>query len=308
MKYILIMIIILVVILYFAGNYFYNLAINPKSSKNVVFNDDFKKKNISNNREVIKKWIYEESKYEDIYINSFDGLRLHGFKILNENENNKWAIVVHGYCSNIIKVGSIAKKYIDMGYNVIMPELRSHGDSEGDYIGMGWHDRLDIIKWINLIIDENHEAKIVLHGSSMGAATVMMTSGEDLPQNIKAIVADCGYTSAIDQFSYQLKALFKLPPFPILNVANLITRIKAGYSLRDASSVNQLKKCVTPILFIHGDKDEFVPYSMMDELYNSACCEKEMLTISGAGHEHSRDINPELYWNTVNHFLNKYMN
>lgn len=311
MKYItigvIILIIIILVIIYFLGNYFYNLAINPKSSKKIVFNEDFKKKNASKDKDIIKKWIYEESNYEDVYINSFDNLKLHGLKILCKNKSNKWAIVVHGYSSNVIKVGSIAKKYYEMGYNVLMPELRGHGNSEGNYIGMGWHDRLDIIKWINLILKNNSNESIVLHGSSMGAATVMMVSGEILPPNVKAIIADCGYTSAMDQFSYQLNKLFKLKSFPILNMASLITRLKSGYSLKEASSINQLKKCITPILFIHGDKDEFVPYYMMDELYNTVNCSKEKLTISGAAHQHSKDVNPQLYWSTVENFLNKYI-
>ena len=107
---------------------------------------------------------------------------------------------------------------------------------------MGWDDRLDIIDWINTILEYNPNAEIVLHGVSMGAATVSMVSGEDLPSNVKAIVADCGYTSVWDEFAYQLDDLFSLPEFPILNVSSLVAKVRAGYFLGEASTLKQVAK------------------------------------------------------------------
>ena len=141
----------------------------------------------------------------------------------------------------------------------------------------------------------------------MGSATVLMVSGEKLPSNVKAIVADCGYTSVYDEFSYQLKQLFNLPAFPIMNFSDVVTHIRAGYCLNDASAINQVKKSTTPILYIHGDKDDFVPYYMMDELYNATNSEKEKLTIEGGEHANSDLVNSKLYWSTVNSFLEKYI-
>ena len=195
-----------------------------------------------------------------------------------------------------------------MGYNILIPDLRSHGLSEGNYIGMGWDDRLDIIKWINTILNDDPDAEIVLHGVSMGASTVLMVSGEEIPSNVKAIIADCGYTSVWDEFSYQLDNLFSLPPFPIMNVSSLVAKIKAGYFLGDASAIKQVKNSKTPILFIHGDEDDFVPYYMMDELYDATNSEKEKLTIKNAGHAKASEIDPETYWTTVSNFINKYIN
>mgnify|MGYP004527366713 FL=1 len=287
------------------GNYFYNLALNPFTSKDMIFGDDDDDTSLEVEADV--NWLIKDSNYIDTYITSSDNLKLHAYEVKNENKTDKWAIVVHGYTSEGKLLSSKAKHLYNMGYNVLVPDLRSHGTSEGNYIGMGWHDRLDIIDWINYIVKNNPNSEIALHGTSMGSATVLMVSGEKLPSNVKAIVADCGYTSVYDEFSYQLKQLFNLPAFPIMNFSDVITHIRAGYCLNDASAINQVKKSTTPILYIHGDKDDFVPYYMMDELYNATNSEKEKLTIEGGEHANSDLVNPKLYWSTVNSFLEKYI-
>lgn len=291
----------------YVGNYFYDLAINPNSSKDAIFgdgDDEMERLKVQEDED----WLIKASNYTDKYITSYDDLKLHAYEIINENPTDKWAIVVHGYTSEGKLVSAKAKHLYDMGYNVLVPDLRGHGTSEGDYIGMGWHDRLDVVNWIDTTIKENPNAKIVLHGTSMGAATVLMVSGEELPSNVKAIIADCGYTSAWDEFTYQLDALFGLKPFPVMQLSNIVTKIKSRYSLKDASALEQVKNSKTPILFIHGDEDDFVPYSMMEELYDATSSEKEMITIEGAGHDDSYLVNPTLYWNTITEFLNKYIN
>ena len=300
--------VILILGLGFVGNYFYNLALNPDTPKDIVFGTPEEAEATSG--QVLDsdiQWLLTESNYSDETITSFDNLNLHAYKVLNQNTSNKWVIAVHGYTSEGINMSSYAKNYYDMGYNVLIPDLRSHGSSEGNYIGMGWDDRLDIIDWINTILEDNPNAEIVLHGVSMGAATVSMVSGENLPSNVKAIVADCGYTSVWDEFAYQLDDLFSLPEFPILNVSSLVSKVRAGYFLGEASALKQVAKSKTPILFIHGDEDDFVPYYMMEELYNATSSEKEMLTIKNAGHAKSSEVDPETYWTTVNEFTNKYI-
>ena len=287
------------------GNYFYNLALNPFTSKDMIFGDDDDDTSLEVEADV--NWLIKDSNYIDTYITSSDNLKLHAYEVKNENKTDKWAIVVHGYTSEGKLLSSKAKHLYNMGYNVLVPDLRSHGTSEGNYIGMGWHDRLDIIDWINYIVKNNPNSEIALHGTSMGSATVLMVSGEKLPSNVKAIVADCGYTSVYDEFSYQLKQLFNLPAYHIMNFSDVVTHIRAGYCLNDASAINQVKKSTTPILYIHGDKDDFVPYYMMDELYNATNSEKEKLTIEGGEHANSDLVNPKLYWSTVNSFLEKYI-
>ena len=134
-----------------------------------------------------------------------------------------------------------------------------------------------------------------------------MTSGENLPSNVKAIVADCAYTSAWDEFSYQLETYLKVPSSYRLNVTNMVTKLKAGYSLKEASALECVKKATVPILYIHGDKDKFVPYSMMDKLYDATNSPKEKLTIEGGEHANSDLVSPFLYWLTVEDFLNQYV-
>ena len=282
------------------GVLFYNLALNANYSKDIIY-AEYNDENLND----AQKWLEEKSNYSDKYIESYDKLQLHSY-VVTQN-SNKWAIVVHGYGGSGKLMSDKSKYFYDMGYNVLIPDLRGHGKSEGDYIGMGWKDRLDIISWINFIIKENPNAEIVLHGTSMGAATVLMTSGENLPSNVKAIVADCAYTSAWDEFSYQLETYLKVPSYYILNVTNMVTKLKAGYSLKEASALECVKKATVPILFIHGDKDKFVPYSMMDKLYDATISPKEKLTIEGGEHANSDLVSPFLYWLTVEDFLNQYV-
>ena len=172
---------------------------------------------------------------------------------------------------------------------------------------MGWDDRNDIINLIDYILAEESDAEIVLFGVSMGAATVMMVSGEKLPSNVKAIIEDCGYTSAWEQFAYQLKTLFNLPEFPMMNIADIICKIRNGYFISDASAIKQVKKSVIPTLFIHGNCDSFVPFEMQEKLYDACKAEKEKVVIEGATHAQAAFVNPELYWLSIVNFLDKYV-
>lgn len=304
------MIIVLIVLIciflvagFITGNFLFNLALNPKTSKSVIFNaetDEMKAQMKIEN----EKWLKENA--DDIYIKN-KKLTLYSAGIKNKKESKIWVIAVHGYTDSGYFMVPAAKKFLEYGYNVLIPDLQAHGKSEGKYIGMGWKDRLDIMAWIDYLIATYGNIKIILYGISMGAATVMMTSGEKLPSNVRIVIEDCGYTSAWDEFSYELKYLFHMPTFPALYNANFITRIKAGYSFKKASSIKQVKKSVTPTLFIHGDKDKFVPFEMLDKLYDVANCKKEKLVIKDAGHAEAQMIDPEKYWHTVRKFIKKYI-
>lgn len=236
-----------------------------------------------------------------------DGLQLHAFFIDNPNPNGRYAVLCHGYGSNGYSVMNFIRHYYDLGYHILVPEARSHGQSEGQYVGMGWPERKDIVRWIDKLTARDDDAPIMLHGISMGGATVMMVSGEKLPANVKCIVEDCGYTSVWDEFSWQMDRIFHLPDFPLLHTANLIAQMRAGYSFSEASALEQVKKSVTPTLFIHGSEDTFVPFAMLDKVYEAAACEKEKLVVEGATHGASSFNYPETYWPAVDAFVEKHM-
>lgn len=304
---ILIIILIVLVIGYFAiGNYFYNIALNPKTSKTFVLGEDEEETEEEiNKKEAQSAWLKEKS--EEVYITSKNNgnLKLHGYEIQNEEKSDIWTIVIHGYMGEAKSMIKYAQEFYKRGHNVLVIDLRGHGKSEGEYIAMGWQDRLDVIDWINYIISKNSQSEIILYGISMGAATVMMTTGEELPDNVKAAIEDCGYSSIWDEFEIQLKVLFGLPDFPVLNAASAVCKIRAGYNLKEGSSIEQLKKSNTPTLFIHGSEDKFVPFEMLDEVYQAANCQKQKLVVEGAAHAQSASVNPELYWNTIDEFLQK---
>lgn len=227
----------------------------------------------------------------------------------NNPESTQWVIGVHGYRSNGERdMAYMTKKLNECGYNVLIPDLRAHGKSGGNVIGMGWLDRLDVELWVEWLIETHPDCAIVLFGGSMGAATVMMASGDSLPPQVKGIVSDCGYTSVRAQFEEMLTGAIKLPSFPIMTFANLFAKAKVGYSLNEASSVKQLEKNTLPVLFIHGTEDKFVPYAMME--VNKAATQGyvETLTIPKAPHLSSWIYDETLYLETLTRFLNHTFN
>ena len=260
---------------------------------------------IDQNRETVaaqtEQWL-AQSALEPVSVTSDDGLRLAG-EMVRVDGSHKWLLGVHGYTSSRQSFRDIAGFYAARGFNVLLPDMRAHGESEGKYIGMGWLDRKDVLKWIDLIVETDPEAQIVLHGVSMGGATVMMTAGETLPENVKGIVEDCGYTSVWDIFSDELKYLFGLPTFPLLNTAGFVSELTAGYGFAEASSLRQLERAQVPILFIHGSEDNFVHTDMVYELYDACPTQKEMLVVDGAGHGEAYLMDPDLYFDTVFGFI-----
>ena len=315
-----VILLLLVAALAFAGNFLFNFALNPNAS--FTMNDllqggdvegigDGPVIELTPAREAWHKYSAEAydwfaSEGQSAALQRPDGSVLRASRF--PQEGHKYAILFHGYTGAAWQMASYGKVYYDMGWSILTPDALAHGSSDGDYIGMGWLERPDVIGWIDSIISEDPEAEIVLHGVSMGGATVMMAAGEELPDNVKCIVEDCGYSSVWDEFRLQLKNVFHLPAFPLLNAASLACRIRAGYGFKEASAVKQLQKAAVPILFIHGDADAFVPFSMLDVVYEACTsAEKEKLVIHDAAHGAAADTDPALYWDTVTAFVGKYV-
>lgn len=250
---------------------------------------------------------YRKTPCEEIYLFNKDGVCLYADYYENENPSDIYAISCHGFTGMPSQNSIFTKHFYEMGYNVILPYLRAHGKSEHKYGSMGWLDRLDVIDWIYYIIDKNPCAKIILHGASMGAATVMNVTGEKLPANVICCIEDCGFTSLWDQYSVQISEMTKIPAEIILNVVNTVAKRKLNFDFKDNSPLEQVKKSSTPTLFIHGDKDSVVPFWMLHPLYQNAECEKEKLIVPGATHAASGYLYPEIYWDAIKKFINKYL-
>lgn len=250
------------------------------------------------------EWLQTAS-YEKRNAVTTDGYHLTAMTFSPEEESHKWVLLLHGYTGWKEELYPIAYQYVQQGYHVLVPDMRCSGESEGDFIGMGWTDRLDNMLWLNQILEQDTNAQIVIHGQSMGAACALMMSGETLPSQVSAIVSDCAYTDAYSMFAKQMKDWFGLPSFPLLDSMNLMLQLRGGYDLKEASALDAVKKTKLPVLIIHGDLDDMVPVDMAYELYDAAGGKKELLIIPGAGHAQAVDKNPELYYDTVFEFLQK---
>ncbi len=235
-----------------------------------------------------------------------DGLSLFGRILPAPRQTRKWVILLHGFSGSGLKMGSYAHHFHQAGFNVLLPDMRGCGNTGGKYMGLGWLDAQDMPLWIDQILQITPDAKIVISGGSMGGACTMMCTGYPL-KNVVAAVEDCGYSSVWDEYAYQLKKVFGLPVFPFMYVVDALTKKRAGFSFREASSIDQLKQSRIPTLFIHGTEDEFVPYYMLEENYEAAACEKQKLAVIGAGHGLASEVNPQLYWSTVDSFIARYM-
>ncbi len=296
--------------LLFAGNYFVEYALGRKP---IELDDPLAPSHTASSVEedneavaaqLVADWL-EEIEEEEINLTSYDGLNLYGIQYNQAESSDLWVIAVHGYTSHYTSMQDIAQRYYERGYNAITPNNRAHGYSDGDYITLGGADSQDILTWIDYILTLNPDAQIVLHGVSMGAATVMLAAGdENLPDNVIAVVEDCGYTSAYQMMCDQLEYRFGIPSFPIVDYSRLVSMVKAGYDFADVNPIEAVAKATVPMLFIHGDEDTYVPYYMLDELYEAYDgSHKCILTIKGAEHGAARDIDPNFYYATVFGFL-----
>ncbi len=174
--------------------------------------------------------------------------------------------------------------HLVMGWNGVMPDLHAHGQSEGSMIQMGWRDRQDVLEWAADAHQRFGSDTIMLHGISMGAATVMCVAGEEVPSYIRAFVEDCGYTSVWDEFSHQLSERFLLPAFPLLYTTSALCKLQLGWSFGEASPEKQLSYSTSPMLFIHGSEDTYVPTEMVYELFASHGGQREMWVAKGSAH------------------------
>ena len=311
-------ILILIIVFYLLGvNFLVSAALIPSFMRKLPFFETITQKsigeqmhtsdieqNLKNGKESYQKWL-DEMDFEKETMESEDGYLLVATRLdSKEEDSHRWALVLHGYTGWKEAMYPYARMYYKKGYHCLVPDLRTQGESQGDYIGMGWTDHYDCMGWIDRILEIDPQAEIVIHGQSMGAATALLMAGEpDLSDHVKAIVSDAAYTDAYTMFGDRLEAWFHLPSFPIVDTAVLLLKLRGGYNLRNAAPIEAVARSTIPTLFIHGDQDAMIPVDMAYQLYDAASCEKELLIVEGAGHAQCKDKNPALFVDTVFLFL-----
>lgn len=241
--------------------------------------------------------------HEDVYITSDDGLKLHGTYF--PREGNRLVICFHGYTSEGMNdyIG-LSGYYMRNGYAMLLVDERAHGRSEGEYIGFGCKDRYDALRWIDWAIEQcGSDVQILLHGTSMGGAAVLMASGLKLPAQVKGIISDCGFTSPKYVFSHVLRTMYHLPAFPLIQISDFINKKKAGYGLDECNAAREVRKAKVPILLIHGDADFFVPCEMCEQIYRNCASPVEKLIVKGASHAESYYKDTESYEKALDKFI-----
>lgn len=281
-----------------------------------------------------KAWLMKQG-CEDIYIKSYDNLRLYGRLLPPENvspsersrqpakvveppessapptgPSKKPTIIlgIHGYRSDGVgDFAVLAPFYHKQGYYLCLPDDRAHGKSDGSYIGFGYHDRFDCLAWCKYLVRRFGEnCSIYLHGISMGSATVLSCCDDtQLPLQVKGIIADCGYSSGWEQIGHVLGSSCHMPSFPMLYMYNSVCRIVGGYNLKDIRPIDSVTRSRVPVLFIHGDADNYVPTTMVYKLYNACKGKKELLVVHGAGHAMSYMTDSKSYEKSVSGFIAK---
>lgn len=302
---------LIAIIVSFGGSIYlfvYSIVSKKLSGMTVEINKKEENTSAIEIRQKAQEW-YCKQKFETIELEAEDGVHIKGYFLKSEDSRNQLAILVHGYASSSKGMAEYAKMYYEEGVSVFLADNRAHGESEGNYIGMGLLDSQDYLLWIDKLLPMvGNDVQIVLHGVSMGAATVMMMcNSEHLPEQVKCIIEDCGYTSVFDEFKYQLREMFHLPAFPILYLASMQCKALSGYSFKEASAVKAVKHSKVPIFFIHGEEDTFNPTEMVNRLYNAANCEKELWIVPEAAHAKSHRLYPEEYRERVVSFYTKYL-
>ncbi len=301
--------ILLVALLGTAGSFMLDYSLSPANrGKDLQGSWEYMFKNYPE-LEAWRDSLLQIGALKDTFIYSPDEARLHAYYVFAPSPTSKTAVIVHGYTDNAIRMMMIGYLYNKkLEYNILLPDLRYSGLSDGEAFQMGWFDRKDVMQWMdvaNKIFSDS--TQMVVHGISMGGATTMMVSGEAQPDYVKCFVNDCGYTSVWDQFSKELKAQFGLSEFPLMYIASWLCDWKYGWSFHEASAIKQVAKCHLPMLFIHGEKDDYVPTWMVYKLYDAKPEPKELWIVPNADHATSYKLNKETYTEKVKQFTDKYI-
>ena len=242
--------------------------------------------------------------HTDVSIRSFDNLRLCG-KYYECKEGATIEILFHGYKGSAERdlCGAVYRCFA-LGHNALIVDHRASGKSDGRVISFGINESRDCLDWINFVIKNiDANAKIIITGISMGAATVMTAAGRELPKNVVGVLADCGYTSTKDIIKKVVTDM-KLPANIVYPFARLGAIIFGGFDPDSSSPIESMKKCALPIIFFHGDSDDYVPCYMSKQNFDACASERKHLVITeGAGHGLCFPTDTDAYFCEVRKFF-----
>lgn len=253
-----------------------------------------------------KLWL-DAHNAQEVSVLSYDGLTLKGLWVPADHAKGTM-LLVHGYRSCVlVDFGLVLNYYHSMGMNLLLPDQRCHGKSEGKYITFGVKESRDIQSWLDLHNARFGKLPTILSGLSMGASTVLYLADASLPDNVRGIIADCGFTSPKDIISTVYKSVTHLPAMLSVWVADIFARVFAGFSLSEKDTRLALKNSRLPVIMVHGTADTFVPCQMTIDAYTCCSGDKQLLLVEGADHGvsflHARDR----YEKLVIDFLKKYV-
>lgn len=256
-------------------------------------------------REQLTSWVKQvrSMPHTDVSITSFDGLKLCG-KYFEYKKGAPIELMLHGYKGNLERdmSGGVIRAAA-LGRSALVINHRASGNSEGKVITFGVKESRDCLAWIDFIINNiDKDAKIILTGISMGAATVMSLSDRDLPKNVVGILADCGYTTT-EAIIKKVVEDMKLPSGVLMPFIKLGARIFGGFRVDEVSPLSALKNSKYPVIFLHGDSDDYVPFQMSVENYKACVSKKKLVIIEGAGHGLAFPCDPEKYYAALKEFF-----
>jgi fermentation-respiration switch protein FrsA (DUF1100 family) len=239
---------------------------------------------------------------------SHDGLKLHAHWVPVDDPKGT-VILAHGYRSTkFLEFGMVLELYHNLGMNMLLIDQRCHARSEGKYITFGVLESRDLQGWIKFHNEKFGCHPILLSGLSMGASTVLYLADRDLPENVRGIIADCGFTSPKEIIAKVFRDTVHFNAGPFIWAADLFARVVAGFSLYERDSRKSLGRSRLPVLLVHGAEDDFVPCYMTEQAYAACTSQKEMFLVEKAGHGRSYLIDTPGYRKRVIDFLRKYIN